>query len=131
MARAEMKAQERGLRVWLVYPRGTSRYAFDGSGKVKRDKKNYALATFANGKRYNADLNAAYNIGARFWVSYLGWLDRISQETGAERTASGDTGKSSGSPVRTSTITLSTLWGLAAQRDCEDTSTTKTASVVA
>lgn len=115
--RVEMKAQEVGIRTWFVYARGTSRFAFDGSGKVKRDKENYALATFSNGKRYNADLNAAYNIGARFWVSYLKWLDKIkSQETGAEKIASEDTGKSSGSSIRTSVITLSTLWQLNAQR---------------
>ncbi len=47
------------------------RDAFDGSGKVKRDKKNYSLCTFPNGKKYNADLCASYNIGARYWYSVL------------------------------------------------------------
>jgi putative transposase len=90
-------------------------YAFDGSGKVQRDKANYALATFANGKHYNADLNAAYNIGARFWVAYLGGLDK-KQEADAEKIIREETGKSSGSSSRTSDITLSTLWQSNAQR---------------
>ena len=38
---------------------------FDGSGKVLRDAQNAQLATFAVGKQYNADLNAANNIAAR------------------------------------------------------------------
>lgn len=55
----------------LVNPRGTSSWAFDGSGQVKRDKKNYALATFPTGKKYNADLSASYNIGARYWLKLV------------------------------------------------------------
>ena len=39
--------------------------AYDGSGKVTRDPKNAQVATFATGKQYNADLNAANNIAAR------------------------------------------------------------------
>jgi putative transposase len=42
--------------------------AYDGSGQVKRDKKNYALATFSSGKKYNCDLNGSYNIAARGWL---------------------------------------------------------------
>ena len=62
------KFAEIGGKVEFVFPRGTSSYAYDGSGRVKRDKKNYALATFASGKKYNADLSASYNIAARFWL---------------------------------------------------------------
>jgi IS605 OrfB family transposase len=65
IASLKLKAEEFGLRVMEVFARGTSRWAYDGSGKVKRDKANYSLATFSNGKQYNADLNAAYNIAAR------------------------------------------------------------------
>lgn len=65
-------AQEHGLRVLEVYPRGTSRWAYDGSGKVQRSKENAQLATFASGKRYNADLNGAYNIAARGLAMVLG-----------------------------------------------------------
>ncbi len=62
---------EKGGAVSFVCPENTSKLAFDGSGYVLRDAKNYALATFKTGKRYNADLNAAYNIGARYWYSKL------------------------------------------------------------
>ena len=60
-----LKAQEMGLRMLEVNPRGTSRWAYDGSGKVKRSKENAQLATFSTGKQYNADLNGALNIAAR------------------------------------------------------------------
>ena len=59
---------ERGGKVATVYARGTSSYAYDGSGKVRRQSWNRALTVFANGRHYNADLNASYNIGARWWV---------------------------------------------------------------
>lgn len=62
------KFVELGGKVDFVFPRGTSSYAYDGSGQVKRDKKNYSLATFKSGKKYPADLNASYNIAARFWL---------------------------------------------------------------
>jgi hypothetical protein len=35
---------------------------------VKRDPDNHSLCTFANGKRYNCDLSASYNIGARYFI---------------------------------------------------------------
>jgi putative transposase len=59
--------QELGGQVVFVNPKYTSAYAFDGSGKVKRSKINYSLCRFSTGKQYNADLNASYNIGARYW----------------------------------------------------------------
>lgn len=62
------KFVEVGGKVDFVFPRGTSSYAYDGSGQVKRNKKNYSLATFRSGKKYPADLNASYNIAARFWL---------------------------------------------------------------
>ncbi|MBV9388675.1 MAG: IS200/IS605 family accessory protein TnpB-related protein [Chroococcidiopsidaceae cyanobacterium CP_BM_ER_R8_30] len=62
------KFVELGGQVEFVSPRGTSSYAYDVSGQVKRDKKNYSLATFRSGKKYSADLNASYNIAARFWI---------------------------------------------------------------
>ena len=61
----EEKWSELGGKVKDVIARGTSSNAYDGSGKVKRDQSNYALATFSNGKRYNCDLSASYNIAAR------------------------------------------------------------------
>jgi len=46
----ENKVVEVGGGVALVYPRGTSSWAFDGSGQVTRSQHNYALATFQTGK---------------------------------------------------------------------------------
>ena len=68
----EMKWLELGGRVVFVNPRGTSSYAYDGSGKLKRSNRNYELAVFSTGKYYNCDLSASYNIGARFILQLLG-----------------------------------------------------------
>ena len=65
------KFEEVGGRLSFVSPRYTSKLAFDGSGEVKRDKKNYSQAVFPSGKRYNADLAASYNIAAKFWHKKL------------------------------------------------------------
>ena len=70
------KAHQYGLRVARVNARNTSRLAFDGSGWSKRGfeiKPNtpYALMQFTTGKIYNADLNASYNIGARYFIKHL------------------------------------------------------------
>jgi IS605 OrfB family transposase len=61
----EQKWQEVGGKVIDVIAAYTSKLAYDGSGVVKRDAKNYALATFTSGKRYNCDLNGSQNIAAR------------------------------------------------------------------
>ena len=66
------KAQEMGARMLEAYARGTSRWAYDGSGKVTRSKENAQLATFDSGKKYNADLNGALNIAARGLAMLLG-----------------------------------------------------------
>lgn len=62
---SEMKWQEVGGKVIGVIAAYTSKLAYDGSGVVQRGSKNYALAKFASGKRYNADLNGSQNIAAR------------------------------------------------------------------
>ncbi len=61
----EMKWQEMGGKVVDVVAAYTSKLAYDGSGVVQRDSKNYALAKFTSGKRYNCDLNGSQNIAAR------------------------------------------------------------------
>ena len=61
----EMKWTELGGKVIEVVAAYTSKLAYDGSGTVRRDSRNYSLATFPSAKRFNADLNGAYNIGAR------------------------------------------------------------------
>ena len=58
----------RGIRTARVCAWKTSALAYDGSGKVEREKENHSLCTFANGKRYNCDLSASYNIGARYFI---------------------------------------------------------------
>lgn len=70
------KAHQHGLRVARVNARNTSRLAFDGSGWSKRGREitpetPHALMQFPNGKIYNADLNASYNIGARYFIRHL------------------------------------------------------------
>ncbi len=67
----ELNAHRNGIRISYVCAWGTSALAFDGSGKVTRDEDNHALATFTTGKRYNCDLSASYNIGARYFIREL------------------------------------------------------------
>ena len=109
----EASAEEQGLKVAFVNPRGTSAWAYDGSGKVKRDANNMVLCTFQTGKRYNADLNASYNIGARYF-----WRQRA--KTSSDFTTSDSPrlsrkGQASGSgkssrPLQRMPVTLSSLW---------------------
>ena len=67
------KAHARGIRISRVNAWNTSRLAYDGSGRVLRGKesskcKSYSICEFQTGKVYNCDLNASYNIGARYFV---------------------------------------------------------------
>lgn len=76
--RVTLQAHRHGMRISRVCAWGTSKLAFDGSGRTDRrsvyryvhgeKKYNYSLCTFTTGKIYNCDLNAAYNIGARFFL---------------------------------------------------------------
>ena len=70
------RAHQYGLRIARVNARNTSRLAFDGSGWSKRGREikpetPYALMEFPSGKTYNADLNASYNIGARYFIRHI------------------------------------------------------------
>lgn len=70
------KAHQHGLRVVRVNARNTSRLAFDGSGWSTRGSEitpdtPHSLTQFPNGKMYNADLNASYNIGARYFIKHI------------------------------------------------------------
>jgi IS605 OrfB family transposase len=75
----EHKAHILGIRISHICAWNTSRLAFDGSGKVERgtyiqngvEKYNYSICTFPNGKQYHCDLNASYNIGARYFIREL------------------------------------------------------------
>lgn len=74
--KTEYKAHLNGMRFSTVNAWNTSRLAFDGTGKVLRGKeirngkipKVYGLCEFPSGKIYNCDLNASYNIGARYFI---------------------------------------------------------------
>ena len=68
----EHKAHILGIRISHICAWNTSRLAFDGSGIVLRGKaggfNTYELCKFQNGKIYNCDLSASYNIGARYFI---------------------------------------------------------------
>ena len=72
----ELQAHRLGIRISHVCARNTSRLAYDGSGRVERgtymsgteERYNYSICTFKTGKQYNCDLNASYNIGARYFI---------------------------------------------------------------
>lgn len=66
------KAHRLGMRISRICAWGTSKLAFDGSGEVLRGKKaeldSYSICKFSNGKIYNCDLSASYNIGSRYFI---------------------------------------------------------------
>ena len=67
---AERLAHKFGMHIAHVNAWNTSKLAYDGSGIVKRGKAvsadtPYDVCQFQNGKTYNCDLSASYNIGAR------------------------------------------------------------------
>ncbi|WP_254658036.1 hypothetical protein [Pleurocapsa sp. PCC 7327] len=97
----ENKFVEMRGKVELVCPRGTSSWAYDGSGQLKRSQDNYTLATFQSGKRYHADLNSSQNITARHWAHLL----KLAYRNGRQLSSSQSSGSKSRMP-----ITLSHLW---------------------
>lgn len=72
----EMKWCELGGKVIDIVAAYTSKLAYDGSGLVKRNRSNYAIARFASGKIYNCDLNGSYNIAARGIIKLTSRNDR-------------------------------------------------------
>ena len=79
-------AHKMGIRFATVCAWGTSKYAFDGSGEIKRHDKNRSICTFTNGKIYNADLSASYNIASRYFIKEIQktisakkWLDKVAK----------------------------------------------------
>ncbi|MCD7735758.1 MAG: transposase [Lachnospiraceae bacterium] len=97
----EHRAHRAGMRFSHICAWGTSALAFDGSGRIIRGRKNLTkreirqlipllgtkkpmpkdgraetytnkeTCTFQNGKEYNCDLSASYNIGARYFIRSL------------------------------------------------------------
>ncbi len=64
----EHQAHCAGMRISRICPWGTSSLAYDGSGRLERDNRNHSVSTFRTGKKYNCDLSASYNIGARYFI---------------------------------------------------------------
>lgn len=70
------KAHYNKIHVSHVCAWKTSKLAYDGTGEVTRgsfkvngkEKYNYSICVFKSGKQYNCDLNATYNIGARYFI---------------------------------------------------------------
>ena len=69
--RCEHQAHRKEMRISRICAWNTSRLAYDGSGAVIRDWENHSLCTFQTGKRYNCDLSASCNIGARYFIREL------------------------------------------------------------
>lgn len=72
------KAHRHGMRISHICAWNTSRLAYDDSGKVLRGREsskisvqNYSMCEFPSGKLYHCDLNATYNIGARYFIREL------------------------------------------------------------
>lgn len=65
------------MRIARICAWNTSRLAYDGSGRVRRGRESdktmnhYSLCEFTTGKLYHCDLNASYNIGARYFIREL------------------------------------------------------------
>lgn len=105
------RAHHLGMRVSRVCAWGTSRLAYDGSGHVKRGEEaglpSYSMCRFQNGKAYNCDLSASYNIGARYFIreilKSLPGMGRLALEAKVPQAA------------KRSTCTLSTLISLNAE----------------
>lgn len=106
------KAHRMRVRISHVCAWGTSRLAFDGSGPVMRGRESgrtggsYSVCEFPTGKVYNCDLNASYNIGARYYIREI--LRSVSERTRKKVTAKVP------SLDKRSTCTLSDLKGLRA-----------------
>ena len=89
------KAHRNAIRISRIYAWNTSRLAYDGSGRVSRSKDNYSICQFTSGKVYNCDLNASYNIGARYFIREILKSDpvmgRLPDETKASHYGTGTT----------------------------------------
>ena len=83
------RAHQYGLRISRVNARYTSQLAFDGSGWAKRGSEiapgtSYSTIQFTSGKFYNADLNASYNIGARYFIRNILKIVTVTQRLALE-----------------------------------------------
>lgn len=96
-------AHRHGIRIAHICAWGTSKLAYDGSGTTERSiDGNYSICRFPNGKIYNCDLSASYNIGARYFI-------RAKEKTMSESSWSCIKAEVPDAEKRTK-CTLSTLW---------------------
>ncbi len=101
----ESIAHRHGIRISHICAWQTSKLAYDGSGKTERSiNGNYSICRFQNGRIYNCDLSASYNIGARYFIREL-------QKTMSESSWSRIKAEVPDAEKRTK-CTLSTLWQL-------------------
>ena len=127
--RLEQLGQEYGIKIVAVYARGTSSFAYDGTGAVKRNKRNYAISKFQTGKIYSADLSASYNIVARYIAYKLklaskgGKLFSSKSEGSCAEVSSAPCEPRSGNKPG-SWVSLSSLWVKPMGGDKPDTTTT-------
>lgn len=102
------KAHRLGMRISRICAWNTSKLAYDGSGYTERGAKagfnTYSICRFQTGKVYNCDLNASYNIGARYLIreilAVLPETARMAVQAEVPELA------------RRTTCTLSSLWKL-------------------
>ena len=74
--KVERFAHRNGIHYSTICTKNTSKLAYDGSGSTIRGNeisKNtpYSICKFKSGKLYNCDLNASYNIGARYFIKKI------------------------------------------------------------
>lgn len=102
------RAHRLHMHVSHVCAFGTSKFAYDGSGVIKRGiSGNYSICRFQSGKVYNCDLSASYNIGARYFVREIcKFLDESSRSRIETKVLA---------CAKRSTCTLSTLISLCAE----------------
>lgn len=132
----EHKAHRAGIRISHICAWGTSYLAYDGSGRVIRGRKNLnkheinalipllgkkkplpkdgrpetytnnETCTFQNGKEYNCDLNASYNIGARYFIRAI-----LNSLTDGQRKSLIEKVPDAEKATTRTLNTLKTLWG--------------------
>lgn len=85
--RVELHAHRNGMRISRVCAWETSRLAFAGSGRIQRGVDaglaSYSVCRFQTGKIYNCDLNASYNIGARYFLREYKKLPGVTENSTA------------------------------------------------
>ena len=74
--KVERIAHRNGIHYSTICAKNTSKLAYDGSGSTIRGNKinkntPYSICKFKSGKLYNCDLNASYNIGARYFIKKI------------------------------------------------------------